>query len=173
MPTQTYLPLATLTLSSDTQTINFSNIPTTFNGSNLKDLVLVTQARSAFNAATATMYCYPNNSSSAVNSWVVAYGNGSTATYDIQAPTDFLWLAEIPGNTATAGVFGVSTVQFMDYAENKHKPVLMRSNISTSFVHMVAGRWGSTSVLTNFRLYNTAAADFKAGSTFSLYGIVG
>jgi hypothetical protein len=119
------------------------------------------------------MYCYPNNSASFVNTWVRAFGSGTTTTYNIQSEIDYLRLAEIPANNATAGVFGVSTVHFMDYAEFKHKPVLMRSNIATDFIEMIAGRWGSNSALTNFVIYNTAAANFKAGSTFSLYGIVG
>jgi len=171
MPTPTYTHLASFTLTTDTSLIFFTSIPSTANGVALKDLVLVSQARSARNAATSEMYCYPNNSASVVNSWVRASGNGTTASYNIQAATDFLRLAQIPANTATAGAFGVSIVQFMDYTGSKHKTVLMRSNDPTSVVEMAAGTWASTSVLSSLAIYNTSAENFKAGSTFSLYGI--
>jgi hypothetical protein len=168
--TNTYIPLATVTLGSSASSVTFSSIPATY-----RDLVLVATARSTradaidylaprlngdsgANYNSAFMFADPNNVANA--------GSNTGQTYQ----ADLV----IPGNTAGSGIFAVGIFQFMDYsATNKHKTTLSRGN-QIGYPEARVARWANTAAVTSIVLsvpYNSA--QIAAGSTFNLYGIVG
>ena len=71
MPTATYIPLATLTLTGTDTIIDFQNIPSTY-----KDLILVING--SVNANSNLVFYYDNDSANGTAVWMT--GNGSSAS---------------------------------------------------------------------------------------------
>ena len=160
MPTATYTPLANITLGSSAASVTFSSISQAY-----RDLVLVWSGKGAtagfnhrvqFNGDTTSNYFSVRMS-----------GNGSAAS-SASNTLSFLRVTDVapPGTTQPDLIFTI-----LDYsATDKHKSVLSRANSVDFGTEAVAGRWGSTSALT--QIYMVASGDsFAAGSSFSLYGI--
>lgn len=161
MPTATYIPLQTITLSSTATTVTFGSIPNSY-----KDLVLVINA--AANSAVATVGVRFNSDSGNNYSWVSMVGNGSSATSSNSASTNVA-LIGYTLNTTT----WVSRAQVMDYsATDKHKTILSRTDNAGAETTAIANRWASTSAVTSLQV-SAASNSFASGSTFSLYGIAG
>ena len=158
MPTPTYTPLATITLSSSASTVTFGNI-----GSGYKDLVLAIALGSS--STSAVFIGFNGNSYTSNTSYVRMVGNGST-TDSAASNTGII------GWSPQSGAAGSLITQIMDYsATDKHKTWLSRSN-GGAWVTGLAGRWASTSAISSFTL-TAETANFASGSTFSLYGIAG
>lgn len=163
MPTATYTPLATVTLSSTDSEILFSSIPSTY-----KDLVIVLDGSpgsnslvwSRINADTGTNYGY-----------VVMAGASSiyssAGTYNVAYLSD----ATVSANSRIMIQFSI-----FDYsATDKHKSILVRSNSDFSGgtgVYASAQRWASTNAITSVSLV-TNTGSWSVGTTASLYGIAG
>ena len=157
MPTPTYIPLATLNLSTSTSEIVFSSIPATY-----RDLIVVftgtgtisDNQRARFNGNTGSNY-----------SVVFARGNGSTATSSSSTDTQFTF-GEIDSSVVCTNI-----MQIFDYAQtDKHKTILQRSNDTTNSVFMYAGRWALTDAINTISIY-PASGSYNIGATCSLYGI--
>lgn len=159
----TYVAIATTTVSSSTSTVTFSSIPGTYT-----DLRLVAQAKcsgtrdlefrfnddSATNYSTLWMY---NNS----NSLGTAKGNNQTFGYLdwVGASTDDNYIA---------------TVDIMNYSNaTTYKTVLNRASRAAAGSDVVVNLWRSTAAITSisFSFQHGGAATIEAGSTFTLYGI--
>lgn len=159
MPTPTYTPLATVTLGSSASSVTFSSIPATY-----RDLVLVVDgaATGGVNGAIIRL----NGDTGSNYTGVDAQGNGSSTGSGTSS-----------GTSAEIGVAGtnrfVITSQFMDYsATDKHKTFLSRHSSAGDRVRMTASRYASTSAITTV-LFSITGSTYKAGTTVSLYGIVG
>lgn len=155
-----YVALANVTLGSAAATVTFSSIIQTY-----RDLVLVISAKNT--GSNNTIFYQINGDSTSGNySRLYALGNGSTAT-SATGPT-FNYFADMPISSASNGV---CINHFMDYsATDKHKTILGRVDVVDSYTYMDAKRYASTSAITTIQL-STAANNFAAGSSFSLYGI--
>lgn len=157
MPTNTYTPLANLTLGSSAASVTFSSISQAY-----RDLVLVMQvkttgsntlARMTFNSDTATNYSRVN-----------MVGNGSTATSTASAD-DGIFACDVSSSD-----FYVQINQVMDYsATDKHTSVLTRTAREDRTIAL-AQRWANTAAVTTATV-TIAAGSFAAGSTFSLFGV--
>lgn len=163
MPTQTYIPLANVTLGSTSASVTFSSISQSY-----RDLVLVAQ----LNATVTTSYLQSrvNNDTGSKYNEIVALGTGSSVgsySYSNQTAMYFYY----PGYIGTANNTFV-VANYFDYsATDKHKTIITRGNAATaSGVDMVAHRWASTSAITSLSLFPDSGS-FAAGSTFALYGI--
>jgi hypothetical protein len=82
----------------------------------------------------------------------------------------------IGGNTATANTFGNSMFYIPNYTGSTNKSVSgdgVSENNATSVSHyIIAGLWSNTAAITSIKLFPfTAAQDFVAGSTVSLYKV--
>ena len=166
MPTSTYVALATTTLASADSNITFSSIPADY-----RDLVLVVSGRSSTGGSADNMGIYFNSDTGNNYSTVRMYGTGSTAGSTTSPAPSRIAQITIPASGTTE--FGVATIQIMDYSANdKHTTALIRSNTAADQVHAAAGRWANTAAVNSVSidLYATAA-NFVAGSTFSLFGI--
>ena len=161
MPTPTHVALATTTLSSSASSVTFGSIPSTF-----RDLVLVIEGnvtaslttRIRFNGDTGSNYFY-----------VSAAGDNANGTYSTSATNTFL--TPVP-DFADNNRF-MHRYQIMDFsATDKHKTVIIRAGVSATSPNMVAGRWASTSAITQVNISSSANA-YTSGTTFSLFGIAG
>ncbi len=158
MPTQTYQPLATVTLGSSASSVTFSNIPATY-----RDLILVVQTTMNFAAGVGVRF---NGDTGNNYSSVTMQGNGSVTN-------SYSWTSQ------NNGFYGVlydslnnAVIQVMDYsATDKHKTFLARSNNSANLVRAHATRWANTAAITSMTLMADGAS-YASGSTFNLFGVV-
>lgn len=166
MPTNTYTALATLTLTGSDASITFSSIPATY-----RDLVLVIGSAKSASGNPAVVARF--NSDSGTNyPYVRMTGNGSGSGASASITTDtFLNLAAAFGINTTENA--TILVQIMDYsATDKHRPVLVRSNLAGAGVEAIAGRWAnSANAINQIEIFNTSSISFATGTTFNLFGI--
>ncbi len=170
MPTTTYIALANITLGSDDADVTFASIPATY-----RDLVLVIQTRSSRATSDDDVFIQFNGDTGANYNYLRMVGRtgGVSSAVNINGNNQ-MDLGEMPADTATAGQFGNTIIQILDYsATDKHKSVLARNNAAGSVgtVGAHSGRWASTNAITSIKVY-ARVGNLKQNSTFALYGIV-
>jgi hypothetical protein len=158
----TYTPIATTTLGSDTATITFSSIPSTY-----------TDLRIIFNGANdnSTNPQFIVNGDSGANysdTWLG--GSGSAAASGRQTSTNYVLWGGMDTNLSTA------TLDFMNYSNTTtYKTMLIRSSAASNTggqaVSAWVGLWRSTAAINSITLQNNSTYKYKAGSTATLYGI--
>lgn len=164
MPTPTYIPLATKTLTATAATVTFSSISQAY-----RDLVCVMQVGATLGASITATF---NGDSGTNYSRVFMMGNGSTTTSSAPAAAPFF---NFTANSYTDLALTTGLIiNVFDYsATDKHKTVLSRSDIASGTYPATtasASRWASTAAVTSFTL-GTGGNTFSIGSTFTLYGI--
>lgn len=163
MPTKTYTQIATVSLAATASEVFLNSISDKY-----RDLVLVVNATVL--DGTRTLLIGMNNDSTSPVYWVVATGDGSSA---LSQQADWVQLYTTYGHYNLTTTPSTITVNMIDYsATDKHKAFLVRSSNSSNSVSMLAGRQTSNSAINKLRLYPNGSS-FAAGSTFTLYGIVG
>lgn len=160
MPTNTYTPLATISLTGTDSEIVFSNIPNTY-----RDLIIIASGQST--AANANILARFNSDSGSNYSWVYMGGDGSSTFSGSSSGTSGDW-----GNFPNAQ--SVSVFQIMDYsATDKHKTTLVRSNTASTYAIAYAERWASTTAITSISLTISGSGNsFASGTILSLYGVI-
>lgn len=155
MPTTTYTPLATYTLTGTDGEIVFSNIPNTY-----RDIVAVV---SGYAGSFVAMYARFNGDATAANYPRVGLYGGSGG-YGSFASTE-------PGCQASITTVGtIWVLNIMDYAQtNKHKMILGRMS-HDSEVNAQGYRWKNTNAITSISFVSSGAS-FQSGTIFSLWGI--
>ena len=167
MATPTYTLIDSVTLASSASSVTFSGISQTGKG----DLVLVTNAKNTqaensylnlnFNGDTGSNYPVVNmrGLGSSTNS------RTATGTYlNVNLDTKF-------SNSSTRR--GLSQISIFDFsATDKHKSILIRSDVAEIGTEAIAARWASTSAITTILISMWNAGSFAIGSTFHLYQIV-
>lgn len=158
MPTTTYTPLATKTLTGNQSSLTFSNIPGTY-----RDLILIAvpygnqtnDSSVAFNGSTANF------------SGVRMYGGSGGAISNSYSDSGGMML--VSDNLNLNVIW-----QIMDYsATDKHKTVLVRTNRpSDSFAMASAHRWANTAAITSITLTPVAPYVYTSGARFDLYGVI-
>jgi hypothetical protein len=166
----TYEAIATTTLGSSSATISLASIPSTYT-----DLVLIISARTDRSGqATDGLNIKFNTDDGNNYSDTELIGNGSSAT-SIRNSNTSRWLtndANLPGATATSGVFSTIIVSLQNYQNtNTFKTGLCRFNLASSNTGASVGLWRSTSAVDTITLISRNNANFVSGSTFTLYGI--
>lgn len=162
-----FVAIASQTLSSPAATITFSSIPTTQNGFNLRDLMLV------INGGTSAGLSYPyiqfNGSVTTIYGSVTMRGNGSTTSANNAGSFDKLW--GDPNFSTISSTFNYAAiVNIMDYAQtDRNKTALFRSGTPDLYVTSTIGTWRSTSAITSM-LVGLDGASWATGTTFRLYG---
>ena len=163
MPTATYIPLATITLSSSAASVNMASIPNTY-----KDLILVIDPKGLAGNWVQVEF---NNDTSTVIPGVRALGDGSTTISQTQNN------AFIDAGFFNSGAVGNTILQIMDYsATDKHKTVLNRWNNNAgsgaNYVAMAAFRYPVTTAISSIRVKSNSG-NLASGTTVNLYGIAG
>jgi len=161
MPTPTYTPLASLTLSASAASVTFSSISQAY-----RDLVLVVNG--ALDTASRGVYARYNADTGSNYSIVNMAGDGSTTSSGTSSNT-YMFYNYL--NSAVANERNSWIVNLMDYsATDKHKTVLSRFGQAGTGAEALAGRWASTSAITSIQVISWSS-NFTAGSSFALYGI--
>lgn len=170
MPTNTYVALATQTLSSTQTSVTFSSIPQGYT-----DLVLVANT---FTSGTPTL---SGNTLRVGNGTVdsgsnysdtLLFGNGSTANSNRRANETYMQGWQDSSTTVPAiGIFN-----FMNYSNTTtNKTVLTRESRSDSRVSARVNLWRSNSAINIITVFSpdfgSGSTPFTAGSTFTIYGI--
>ena len=168
-----FTSLQTVTVGSGgSATISFTSIPQTYT-----HLQIRFTARSAVSAANAACLVKFNSDTSSNYTNHQIYGNGSTAGSNNfgGSPRANMYLGQISGATATAGIFGVGIIDIIDYAniyKNKTARALNGQDSNGSGdIDFRSGAWMSTSAITRIDITEDSAANFAQYSSFALYGI--
>jgi hypothetical protein len=158
---QVYTALQTVTLTSDTSTINFINIP-----QNYTDLII----RASLRGSTSTTTFAVQVNGSTVTSVRRLFGTGSSIS------TDTFNEHYIDPSTYTANTFGSTELYFPNYSGSNTKAYFVDSlgeNVaSEAYINMASNSTGSTSAITSISLIRTNG-NFVANSTATIYGVGG
>jgi hypothetical protein len=164
MPTPTYTPLGSVTLSAATSEVSFNNIPTSASGVALRDLVLVVDGTVGSAALIQLRF---NGDASSSYSYIRAVGLTSTTVSDAGSATSTS-LATVIGTSQS-----VATLNIFDYSTtDKHKTVLSRSMSGVVEVWMGSARWANTAAINQITV-GLNVSSLNAGTTLTLYGIAG
>ena len=161
MPSTTYTPIATTTLTGTDTEILFSNIPNSF-----KDLVLISNFRFS-TAGGVVIQC----NSDTVGPYPIQtlYSTGTTVLshYENYSASQLSYYVSFDQNYP-----GAFLIHFMDYsATDRHKNFICRaSSVHNSGTCITAGRYASNSAISSFKIYSGTRL-FQPGDKFSLFGI--
>lgn len=158
MPTPTYTPLANITLGVSTTTVTFSSISQSY-----RDLVLVISELSSVNAAPRMRF---NNDTGVNYAYTSLEGGGSTV--QVESGTK----AFIVGGDYFSITLPENIIfNMLEYTAAKRKHVLGRVNGTQQAVAMTTHCWNNTAAITTISLFRNGA-NFAAGTTFSLFGVI-
>lgn len=162
MATNTYIPIASITLGSSASSVTFSSIPQTY-----QDLVLVINGKPN-TGDTSIDLVFNSDTTNANYPATFARGNGSaTGSGTLTSSGSQITYSASGGNLLIA-------TSIMDYsATDKHKTLLTRTNGdgASDWVAMWAGRWADTSALNNIEVTFVQVRTWNTGTTLALYGI--
>lgn len=180
-----YESIATVNITTDTDTITFSSIPSTY-----KHLQLRAITRSTYNSTGVGQSQYKiqfNNDTGANYSFHTLYGNTSAVIANAgasqnQIPGDQPW--SNPGSFGAGTILSPVIIDILDYQNtNKNKTIRMitgfqaNSTSTNQTAALRSGAWYSTSAITSIKLDATAGAfsdgPFGANTKWALYGIKG
>ena len=170
--TSSYESIATVTSSGSAGSLTFSSIPSTYKHLQIRGILRTNDTGAwnnqgmQFNSDTATNYNYHT-----------LWGDGTSATSGAATSTssynDFMRAAS---NSLTAGIFGASVVDILDYANtSKYKTVRVLAGGDSNGAGMVgltSGLWRSTSAITSITIIPSGGTAIQY-SSFALYGIKG
>lgn len=167
----TYVNIASTTLSSSQATITFGSIPSTYT-----DLVIHYSARNTDTGITYLNLYINTQSATGLFSQTRLTGNGSTVTSDRLSSYDFSLRHSVDSSSNTANTFGIGEIYIPNYTGAYNKPhysfsVQEDNSISTNaIVNQVAALWRNTATISTLYLTSTGGS-FVSGSSFYLYGI--
>lgn len=162
----TYESIAIATASGSTNTVTFSSIPSTYT-----DLVLVTTIRSTGSSFSQTRIRF-NGDSGSNYSGTVLLGNGSAASSYRETNATEMLVAYDALSSNPSGFFSPTIINIMNYANTTtNKTLLARNSNALGNAMADVFLWRSTAAINSVSII-TANANFDAGSTFSLYGIL-
>ena len=160
----TYVALATNTLSSPTASITFSSISGAYT-----DLVLVCNI---INSSATNSYwaIQPNGISTSTYGVTYLYGNGSSAVSARDTNVSAIYWNYI--NSHVANTNPISCIaHIMNYANaTTKKTALMRMDSAANSTNLNVGLTAATTAITSLVVISQTN-NFATGSTFNLYGI--
>ena len=163
MATQTYEPIASITLGAATTSATFSAIPQTYT-----DLVVVINASMVSNASTNNYYVTYNSDAGTNYSTTYAGGTGSSTSSGRASSQTRLDIAYQPSTAIGQIIF-----QMQNYSNTTtfKSSISRSSNATSNITFMYAGLWRSTAAITSISITTGVANNIVSGSTFNLYGI--
>lgn len=166
----TYTLISSNVLSSDTASVTFSAIPSTYT-----DLVLRCSYRGTNVAANALQARVTFNSTTSGYSFTELYGTGAAAASNRGSSLANIELdqaADSAGNTTST--FTSVELYIPNYTVSINKPMSSFSapeqNGTTAYMSARAGLWSNTAAITSVTL-TANVNNFVSGSSFYLYGI--
>ena len=163
----TYTPIATATLGSATQYVNFTSIPQTYT-----DLILVQSCNDSGTGTVNTNAQVGNGSYDTASnySWTWLGGSGTTAASGRNSNNTQMYTGAVSTTS-----FSVMTLHFMNYANTTTFKTMLARGSAADFssgqsVSAWANLWRSTSAINQIRV-NPGSQTWAIGSTFTLYGV--
>lgn len=168
-------PLGVFTLSSDSASAIFDNIPSTYKHLHIRCLYKTSRASSSVGAAYLTIRA--NGDTAGNYSFHRLYGEGTNAFSDgATANATYFNGGNMIGNTSTTSVFHAAVIDILDYSStNKYKT--MRSlngadNNGSGNIALFSSSWRNSNAITSLTFGADAGTyNLLSGSTFALYGI--
>ena len=164
-------------LTSDTQYINFANIPATY-----RDLVIIGSARNtynnSYNAATLAMRINDNYANNVYPGGVFYHSGsqgGGASRNDV-----FAYAGLLCNEHSDTGAHSPIMVHFPNYTDSSNGQTWWswagrqpyRTSNSYGLSQHAWGWWTGTAAITNIKFYSEATDyNIKAGSFFTMYGI--
>lgn len=169
MPTNTFTPLATVTLGGTDSEILFSNIPNTY-----RDLILVGTLRTNYAATNEPLRVRFNGDSTSGNYKRIAMsGDGSSASAYSDSPGEVIVDVGATGANATSGQFSSFRLDALDYAITaKHKVGFTYSDIAAVQTRRQTWYYNQTTAISSISIVGYFGGSFVSGSTLSLYGVI-
>jgi hypothetical protein len=167
----TYVLIASNTLSSSAASVTFSSIPGTYT-----DLVVRISARSTAADTDVGFATEFNGSATTVYSRTEVRGNGSAAASSYGTGDAYIAAGRsIDGDNATASTFSSNEIYIPSYTASQNKPVSVinvveQNSTSNAYIVAIAGLWRDTSAITQVKL-TPISGSWKSGSSFFLYGV--
>lgn len=160
----TYVAIATQTLSSTAASITFSSIPSTYT-----DLVLICNVGTTVGFQAIIMRA--NGDTGSNYSYRTMRGNGSTVITEQQTSQTQVRIS-VAVDTSTSAADQVMTTNIMNYSNaTTFKTFTGRSNNAIgNGTEANISMWRSTAAINQLDI-GTTGSTFVVGSTFSLYGI--
>lgn len=160
--TATYDCIATTTLGSDTATVTFSSISGSYT-----DLVLIATFGTTQGSNDGLLFRV-NSDSGSNYSLTRLTGDGSNASSSRQTSSTSIIVGGVSGtDTSTITIY-----QLMNYSNSTtYKTILARNAHPSSLTNAGVGLWRNTAAITSITLSPENAANLRANSVFSLYGI--
>lgn len=171
----TYEPIATNTLSVDSNSITFSSL------SGYTDIVAVLFVRSTTASNYSDNYLRLATGGGSVDtgnnySTTRLYGDGTSALSNRASINNYIVCGTVPGTPGDANTFATVIVNFQNYSNSTtNKTVLTRAagiaNAASNpkYAMTDVGLWRNTGAITSIQFVTNG--NYKAGSTFALYGI--
>ena len=168
----TYKKIASVTLTSSQASIDFQNIPATYD-----DIIIKTSLRQTDGNPNAFPFITFNGTSSTNHSsrWILGTGSGSPSSGSASV---IFWATSKLADTAST--FGNHEIYIPNYTSSTNKSLSIDSvyenNGTDARQFLIAGLWSTTSVINRIVIQsgdNTASAgyNFVANSTAVLYGV--
>lgn len=166
----TYVLIASNTLSSSAASVTFSSIPATYT-----DLVLKISAKSDRANNNDDIKLYFNTDTGANYSRTYLLGNGATASSSRNSATGYLAIDSGSNGGSEANTFSSTEIYIPNYRSSTFKPVgsmqVQEANSTTARIFANAGLWSQTGAITSIGIYIWTGPNFVSGSSFFLYGI--
>lgn len=169
-----YILLERIELNNTASSVTFSNIPQT----GYTDLKLVYSGRTDRSGAiTSDIYLQFNGITTATYSFKRIYGTGtgSPASDGLTNNAQGGFAGAADGASGTANTFSNAEVYIPNYVGGSAKAwsvdAVTEHNGTGVLTTLQAGLWSGTSAITSITVKDYNAANWVAGSTFSLYGV--
>lgn len=174
IPLPGYESIASQTLGSNTTTITFSSIPSTYQHLQIRLIGRFSDTGIGIDF----MYVRFNGVTTSTYTRHRLFGDGTTVTAAGNASVSSIAISNtIPFNGTTAGIFGAAIIDIHDYASTtKNKTLRAFSGCDlngTGNINLNSGILDSTSAITSIDLFGSTGNNWVTGSTFALYGIRG
>lgn len=163
---QTYIPIATTTLTTSAADVTFSSISGSYT-----DLVVIMNILTSVDG-TAAQFQFNSDTGSNYSNTLME-GSGSTATSSKQSSqADIQFSFNVGGNSTNPQPIVAHINSYSNTTTNK--TVLGRYNSASGGTYpgvgSVVGLWRNTSAITAIKIF-PGSGNFNSGSNFTLYGI--
>jgi hypothetical protein len=163
----TYEIIASVTVSSATNTISFTSIPQTYT-----DLLFKISGR--FSIDTASAFLRYNGTTTNGTS-IFLEGSGSGASSSTDGSYQYGPIHGVVNSTKTANTFGNAEIYIPNYTSSNYKSSssdgVTENNGTATTMALGANLWSDTAAITSIEIVGAASADFVEHSTAYLYGI--
>lgn len=162
--------IQTISLSSDTNGIEFTNIPQKY-----KHLYVYASLK---NTGSGSWYDYRTLINGTMTGLSNRFMYGTTASGPVSQADASDMILRYPTNAWNAPNHNTSTILISNYSStSQHKGIWMEGSslvgggTNDNIINISGGKWANTSAITTLKLIDIGNITFKANSMASLYGM--